>query len=63
MCSCVFRDSGQRGRPHDDAGLEHGEGSLLEVAEESRSAAAGGRAHRVVRVHQELLESQIQADV
>lgn len=47
----------------DDAGLQHGESSLVEVAEEPKPAAAGGRTHRVVRVHQELPQSQSPADV
>ena len=46
---CLFsRAAGQRGRACDAAGLQHGESSLFKVAEEPKSAAAGGRTHRVV---------------
>ncbi len=46
---CVRRRAaGQRGHTRDDAGLQHGQSSLSEVAEEPTPAAAGGRTHRVV---------------
>lgn len=60
---CVYYRPGKWGHTHDDAGLQHGESSLVEVAEEPKPAAAGGRAHRVVRVHQELPQSQSPADM
>ena len=43
-CRCA----GQRGRPCDARGLQHGEGALVPLAEEPDPAVAGGRGHRVV---------------
>lgn len=60
---CVLRSAGQRGRACDDAGLQHGESSLSEMAEEPNPAPAGGRAHRVVRVVQEFPQGQSPSDM
>lgn len=62
MCVC-YRSPGQWGHTHDDAGLQHGEGPLTQVAEESEPAAAGRRPHRVVWINEELPQSQSPADV
>lgn len=62
-CPRLSSRLGQRRHPCDDAGLQHAEGSLLQVAEEQERSAPGGRAHRLVRVHQELPQSQSKADM
>lgn len=64
---CVYflfcHRSGQRRHSADDAGLQHGEGPIVPLAEESEPAASGGRTDGLVRVQQELPQSQSPADL
>lgn len=55
--------SGQRRHSADDEGLQHGEDPIVQLAEEPEPAAAGGRTDGVVRVQQELPQSQVPADL
>lgn len=64
MCFCFFcHRSGQRRHSADDEGLQHGEDPIVQLAEEPEPAAAGGRTDGVVRVQQELPQSQVPADL
>lgn len=59
----VCHRSGQRRHSADEAGLQHGEGPIVPLAEEPEPAAARGRTDGLVRVQQEIPESQSPADL
>ncbi len=60
---CLHSRAGQWGHTRDDAGRQHGESSLFQMEEEQKPAAAGGRTHRVVWIHQELPQSPSPEDM